>query len=117
MPLTTSITAVIADTDARTLAACFELDRDAIAEHFNVDDERDSNRLFIDIVYHRIQETLFSELTITQHRQWFVNAVLSILRDSNLSIVTCTEDSLTSFAQDVMEELAHHYRNKEANHA
>ena len=117
MPFTTAITAVVANTDARTLAACFELDRDAIAERFNVDDECDSNRLFIDIVYHRIQESLFSELTITQHREWFVKAVPSILRASNLSIRTCTEDSLTSFAQDVMEELVNHYRNKEANHA
>ncbi|AZS26267.1 hypothetical protein [Vibrio anguillarum] len=103
MKLISTIHNAIISEENKTVAASIDLNKDAIFSFFNMTPPH--NDEFVDVVSHRLTETLFSERSVTEHREWFVSAVRYFISDCGISTIPNLNDKLTDFAQEVIGEI------------
>ncbi len=101
--LVTEIHSVIISEEQKTVSASMVLNRDAMANYFGID--MNDGKAVLDVVSHRLEETLFSEKHPGEHRSWYCTAVRSFLTDIGVSSSKVPHEKLGDYCLDVILEL------------
>lgn len=103
--LINTIHASIVDSDKKTVTASIIPEVAEMEKVLGLEGEVEGKKDYLEIVKHRIEETLFQPKTTKEHCQWLVDAVKGFVVDGNLPLSLVNENKLRDYCVDVIAEI------------
>lgn len=95
----------IVDADKKTVAASIIPETAEMEKALGLEGDTEGKNDYLEIVKHRIEETLFQPKTAKEHCQWLVEAVKGFVIDENLPMSLVNENKLRDYCVDVIAEI------------